>query len=198
MKFEAVFVASFPSVDGLPKDSRAEIALIGRSNVGKSSLINAIADRRQLAKTSSTPGKTRLLNYFLVNGEFYLVDMPGYGFAKQAKSERFEWAKIAEKYFLEREPLRAVGVLVDGRHTGLESDLTALRWFVETERPFFIVMTKCDKVKQSEIAEHKKFLRIMLPQSLGVFALSSTKGTGISQLRKFIVDLSISRNDEAL
>src|ERR1039458_2151637 len=125
MKFEAHFVSSFSSIEKLPTDGRAEIARMGRSNVGKSSLINALAARQQLAKTSSTPGKTRLLNYFLVNGEFYLVDMPGYGFAKQAKSERFEWAKIAEKYFLEREPLSAVGVLIDGRHIGLESDLTA-------------------------------------------------------------------------
>ena len=196
MKFEATFVASFPAVDKLPSNGFAEIALIGRSNVGKSSLINAIADRRQLAKTSSTPGKTRLLNYFLVNNEFYLVDMPGYGFAKQAKSERFEWAKIAEKYFLEREPLRAVGVLIDGRHIGLESDLTALRWFVETEKPFFVVMTKCDKVKQSEIADHKKFLKTMIPQALGVFAVSSTKGKGLSELRKFIVESAISRNHD--
>jgi GTP-binding protein len=197
MKFEAVFVASFPSVDKLPNDGRAEVALIGRSNVGKSSLINALADRRQLAKTSATPGKTRLLNYYLVNGEFYLVDMPGYGFAKQAKSERFEWALVAEKYFLGREPLRGVGVLIDGRHIGIESDLMAVRWFVETERPFFVVMTKCDKVKQSETAEHKKFLKTMFPQCLGTFAISSTKGNGIPQLRKFIVDLAISRNFEA-
>src|ERR1700674_264567 len=102
MKFEAAFLSSFATTETLPNDGRPEIALIGRSNVGKSSLLNALADRKQLAKTSGTPGKTRTLNYYIVNGAFYLVDMPGYGYAKQAKNERAQWAEVAERYFLER------------------------------------------------------------------------------------------------
>jgi len=212
MKFETAFVSSFSSISTLPKDGLPEIALIGRSNVGKSSLINALAARKQLAKTSGTPGKTRTLNYFLVNGTrmtdhgarmndhsvrmgdhaFYLVDMPGYGYAKQAKSERISWAHVAEQYFLERTPLRAIGLLIDARHPELESDREVLRWFTEHRLAVFIVLTKSDKAKQQEVARHLQ--RLVDSPVLKIFSTSSATGKGISELRKFIVDTAFSRD----
>lgn len=198
MKFDAAFVSSFATIVSLPKDGLPEIALIGRSNVGKSSLINALAARRNLAKTSSTPGKTRTLNYYLVNGArmtdhaFYLVDMPGYGYAKQAKSERIAWAHVAEQYFLERGPLRAIGLLIDARHPELASDLEVLRWFAEQKRSVFVVLTKSDKAKQQEVARHVNLLSDS-PVSK-IFGTSSATGKGVSELRKFIVETALSRD----
>ncbi len=190
MKFDAKFLSSFSSVESLPSGGKPEIALIGRSNVGKSSLINAIADRKQLAKTSSTPGKTRTLNYYFVNGEFYLVDMPGFGYAKLAKSERAQWARLTEEYFLERKVLAAIGLLIDARHPELESDVSALRWFRDHELPFFIVLTKCDKAKQQDIARHIRLISVS-HAIMNIFPTSSSTGKGVSPLRKFIVESAI-------
>lgn len=195
MKFIATFVSSYSAIGKLPSDGKPEIALIGRSNVGKSSLINALAERKQLAKISSTPGKTRTLNYYLVNGEFYLVDMPGYGYAKQSKSERAGWAALTEEYFLNRKELRAVGVLIDARHPGLESDMQALEWFREEGIPVFIVLTKCDKSSQKELNEHRRAISAH-GSVLKIFRTSSVKGTGIAELRKFIENLTAERNLE--
>jgi GTP-binding protein len=192
MKFETAFVSSFASVASLPKEGLPEIALIGRSNVGKSSLINALAARKQLAKTSGTPGKTRTLNYFLVNSAFYLVDMPGYGFAKQAKSERVAWAHVAEQYFLGRSPLRAIGLLIDARHPELESDREVLRWFAEHGLRVFIVLTKSDKARQQDVARHLQ--RLVDSPVVKIFSTSSASGKGISELRRFIVDTSSGRD----
>ncbi len=191
MKFEAAFLSSFASISSLPKDGLAEVALIGRSNVGKSSLINALTERRGLAKTSSTPGKTRTLNYFLVNGKFYLVDMPGYGYAKQAKSERVEWAQVAERYFLERKELRAVGILIDARHPKLESDEEALAWFAEQRIPAFIVLTKADKARQQELSRHARLIAEFAPGAK-IFITSSPESRGIAELRKFIGEFALS------
>ena len=187
MKFNATFLSSFSSVASLPADGKPEVALIGRSNVGKSSLINALTGRKQLAKTSSTPGKTRTLNYFLVNGEFYLVDMPGFGYAKLAKSERGEWARLTEQYFIERKQLTSIGLLIDARHPELESDGIALRWFRDHELPFFIVLTKCDKAKQQDVARHIRFIgeKYSVPD---IFPTSSSTGKGIAILKTFIAE----------
>ncbi|SRR5581483_413557 len=195
MKFEAAFISSFSKIEDLPKDGRPEIALIGRSNVGKSSLINALAARKQLAKTSATPGKTRTLNYYLINGNFYLVDMPGYGYAKQSKTDRGHWARIAERYFLERAELRAIGLLIDARHAGLESDMAVLEWFKGHHLPAFAVLTKADKASQQGIAHHT---RVLIDSGfLHVFATSAETGKSIAQLRKFILESSMERDDRA-
>jgi GTP-binding protein len=187
MKFEAAFVSSFSSVESLPVGSKPELALIGRSNVGKSSLINALADRKQLAKTSGTPGKTRTLNYFLVNGAFYLVDMPGFGYAKLAKSERAQWAQLTEQYFTERKQLTSIGLLIDARHPELESDVMALRWFRDHQLSFFIVLTKSDKAKQQEVARHIRTIgdSYSVPE---IFSTSSSSGKGITALKAFLVE----------
>ena len=192
MKFEAAFVSSFATIASLPKDGLPEIALIGRSNVGKSSLINALAARKQLAKTSGTPGKTRTLNYYRINDTFYLVDMPGYGYAKQAKSERIAWAHVAEQYFLERSPLRAIGLLIDARHPELASDREVIGWFAAHGLAAFIVLTKSDKAKQQEVARHARLL--MDSPVSKIFSTSSATGKGISELRKFIVDTAAARD----
>ena len=194
MKFIAKFVSSYAAVDTLPSDGSPEIALIGRSNVGKSSLVNALTGQKQLAKTSSTPGKTQLLNYFRVNDAFYLVDMPGYGYAKTAKSKRFEWAKLSERYFLGRNELQVVGLLIDARHPGLDSDILVANWFSENGIPFFIILTKTDKAKQNEIARHKNLLMNEFPAADGIFPTSSEKGIGIARLREFMVESIEQRN----
>jgi len=193
MKFSATFVSSYASLPSLPHEGRPEIALIGRSNVGKSSLINALADRKQLAKTSSTPGKTQLLNYFLVNSDFFLVDMPGYGYAKQARSKRVDWAKLAERYFLERTELQATGILIDARHPLLESDRMVLDWFIENGLPFFAVLTKIDKVKQVDISTHVRLLKSEIPEGTTILRSSSTVGKGMSELRNFIAGAATSK-----
>ncbi len=193
MKFNASFLSSFSSFDALPTDHKPEVALIGRSNVGKSSLINALADRKQLAKTSSTPGKTRTLNYYLVNDEFYLVDMPGFGYAKLARSERAEWADLTERYFLERKELASIGLLIDARHPELESDKAALRWFRDNELTFFIVLTKCDKTKQQDLAKHVNVIRDSYAVT-DVHSTSSTTGKGIARLKIFLVENAAKSN----
>ncbi len=193
MKFEAAFHSSFASIGSLPKEGLPEIALIGRSNVGKSSLINALAERRDLAKTSATPGKTRTLNYYLINRKFYVVDMPGYGYAKQAKSERIEWARVAEQYFLKREELKAVGILVDSRHPKLESDEMVLQWFRDNEISCFLVLTKADKARQQEISRHTRLLSEIHSEAR-IFITSSAESRGFSELRKFMLEAAFSRD----
>ncbi len=192
MKFDASFHSSFSTFESLPTGDKPEVALIGRSNVGKSSLINALADRKQLAKTSGTPGKTRTLNYFLVNGAFYLVDMPGFGYAKLAKTQREQWAQLTEQYFTERKQLSAIGLLIDARHPELESDVMAIRWFRDQQLPFFIVLTKCDKAKQQDIARHVRSIgeSHAVPE---IFSTSSATGKGIAALRTFIMKCGVSK-----
>jgi GTP-binding protein len=190
VKWKAEFVTSVARVPDAPTTGLPEIALIGRSNVGKSSLINALVDRRQLAKTSSTPGKTQLLNYFIINDSFYLVDMPGYGYAKTAKTDRHQWAKLSETYFTTRKQLIATGILIDSRHQNLNNDIDVVEWFHNASLPFFMVLTKSDKVKQQELASHVKLLRESIFSAKAVFPTSSEKGTGIRQLRQFLAELA--------
>ena len=181
----AKFIKSVFAPEDFPSDGIAEIALVGRSNVGKSSLINALADRKELARTSSTPGKTQCLNYYLFD-KFYLVDMPGYGYAKASKTSRFQWIGLIEKYFDSRQELRATGILVDGRHIGLENDVVLMKWLSERGYPWFIVLTKIDKVKQQDIAAHEKYLKQEFEGVAAVFKTSSNTGKGIQALRSYI------------
>jgi GTP-binding protein len=196
VKFNAKFVSSYPKVSLLPDDGLPEVAFIGRSNVGKSSLINALTEKKQLAKTSSTPGKTQLLNYFIVNDQFYLVDMPGFGYAKVGKEDRRQWAKVSEEYFKSRKQLVAVALLIDARHPLLANDIAVVEWFSEKNIPFFIVLTKSDKPKQIELSKHEKLLKQQVFTALGVFRTSSEKGTGINQLRAFIADLLSGKSEQ--
>lgn len=158
----AEFVCSNTRVDKLPVPKLPEYAFIGRSNVGKSSLINALTSRKNLAKTSQTPGKTQLINHFIINDVWYLVDLPGYGFAKSSKSNRAEWEKFIRRYLTHRENLQCVFVLIDSRLTPQKIDLDFCCWLGEQGIPFLLIFTKADKqstVKsESNIAKFRKSL----------------------------------------
>ncbi|MBO5703100.1 MAG: YihA family ribosome biogenesis GTP-binding protein [Bacteroidaceae bacterium] len=150
----AEFVISNSRVDMCPKSTLPEYAFIGRSNVGKSSLINMLTGRKKLAMTSSMPGKTMLINHFLINKEWYLVDLPGYGFAKRGKKATEQLQHIIEKYILEREQLTCLFVLIDSRLTPQKIDLEFIEWLGENGVPFCIVFTKADKNKAGELKKN--------------------------------------------
>ena len=183
------FKASYFTLEQLPKDGKPEVAFIGRSNVGKSSLINSLAERKDIAKVSSTPGKTQSFNYFDVDGEYYLVDMPGYGFAKRSLDKREEWSGMFEKYFNERQELKIICVLVDSRHPELDNDSLVLDWLEASEKKWVVVLTKTDKISQKDIAAHKKILESKYHFCAGVVPVSSKSGIGIKMLRSQVKKL---------
>ncbi|SEP91113.1 GTP-binding protein [Lachnospiraceae bacterium NE2001] len=149
----------FGPTSKLPEESLPEIAFAGRSNVGKSSLINSLLNRKNLARTSSSPGKTVTINFYDVNGEFFLVDLPGYGYAKASLAERAKWGKMIEKYLGTRDSLKAVVLLVDIRHAPTKDDVMMYNWVVETGLTPIIVATKLDKIKRSQKDKQLKLLR---------------------------------------
>ncbi|MAJ32698.1 MAG: YihA family ribosome biogenesis GTP-binding protein [Flavobacteriaceae bacterium] len=183
----AKFVVSNSQVDQCPKNPFPEYAFIGRSNVGKSSLINMIANQKDLAKTSGRPGKTQLINHFLINNNWFLVDLPGYGYAKVSKSHRREFAKLIKAYFTKRKQLICAFVLIDIRHSAQKNDLEFMAWLNELGIAFYIVFTKSDKLKgdqiQTTVANYNKELQdygwIECPKTL---ITSSTKYTGKEEL----------------
>ena len=140
------FVISAVKKFQYPIDNRAEIAFVGRSNVGKSSIINALTNRRHLAKIGKTPGKTRLINFFIINNDFHLVDLPGYGYAKVSKKEQESWGKIIETYLYGREELKKVVLLVDARHKPTADDITMYEWIKHYGYNVVVVATKKDKI----------------------------------------------------
>ncbi|MEL6123355.1 MAG: ribosome biogenesis GTP-binding protein YihA/YsxC [Bacteroidota bacterium] len=150
-KHNITFLGSFPDVRKAPPSALPEFAFIGRSNVGKSSLINYLCNRKKLAKTSGTPGKTQYINLFDVEGEWILADLPGYGYARISKRIREKWGKLIEHYLTKRENLRTAFLLVDSRHEPIDSDLEQIRWLGKREVPFSLVFTKADKLKPDEI-----------------------------------------------
>jgi GTP-binding protein len=194
----ALYVISSPSVDKCPKPDRPEYAFIGRSNVGKSSLINMLCNKRELAKISASPGKTQLINHFEIESNdkrrWYLVDLPGYGFAKVAQSQRKAWQAMIEGYLRTRENLGTVFVLIDSRLEPQKLDLDFVNKLGEWQVPFAMVFTKADKITQRETAAHvSQFLSAMrerwdfLPQH---FVTSSEKGLGRKQILSFIAGLN--------
>ena len=186
----ANYVISSPTFDKCPKPDKPEYAFIGRSNVGKSSLINMLVNQKNLAKTSSTPGKTQLINHFVVNDSWFLVDLPGYGYAKRSQKDRNRWEQMIEHYLKKRENLVNVFVLIDARHTPQKNDLEFIHKLGDWEVPFAIVFTKADKEKPTVVARNEKaFLDKMretwqfLPPS---FMTSAEKKTGRDELLAFI------------
>jgi GTP-binding protein len=181
------FLLSAPRLDLLP-DSRAEVTFVGRSNVGKSSLLNALAGRKQLALVSKTPGRTQLLNCFdLVGADATVVDCPGYGYAKVAKATRATWQPMVERYLLDREQLEMILLLVDGEIGPTQSDLQMLDWLRAHARPHSVVATKHDKVKSSQRERRKRELAAQCMLEPGdVVWVSATKATGIERLRDLV------------
>lgn len=154
ISLKAEFITSSTNYTQCPKPLLPEYAFIGRSNVGKSSLINMLTDQKMLAKTSSTPGKTQLINHFLINGEWYLVDLPGYGYARTAKTNRRQWEKVIEQYLLKRSNLISTFILVDSRLTIQENDRKVINWFGEKQLHFSLVLTKTDKLSTNKLASN--------------------------------------------
>ena len=150
------FTISAPTVSKCPEDNKPEYAFIGRSNVGKSSLINMLCNHKGLAKTSSKPGKTLLINHFIINNNWFLVDLPGYGFAQRGKEGRQNIQRIIEDYILEREQLTNLFVLIDCRHEAQKIDLEFMEWLGENGVPFSIIFTKIDKISKGRLQENLK------------------------------------------
>lgn len=186
----AEFVVSNTDPGQCPVTGQPEIAFIGRSNVGKSSLINMLMGMKNLAKTSSEPGKTRLINHFIINNEWYLVDLPGYGYAKVLRSSREKWIKFIRKYMLERENLYCVMVLLDIRLVPQQNDLDFMNWLGENEIPFVMVFTKTDKLGRVAIEKNLASYRDEMLKSWEeiprIFVTSAEKGTGKEELLDFI------------
>ena len=164
----ARFVISSSHVKDCPSHGLPEYAFIGRSNVGKSSLINALMNRKAYARTSSQPGKTQTINFYNVNGAFYLVDLPGYGYAKVSEEVKAKWGKMVERYLRQSPMLKMVFLLVDIRHEPSANDKTMYDWVVYNGYRPIVIATKLDKLKRSQVAKHVKMLRTALDDGNGV------------------------------
>lgn len=190
----AEFTLSAPMVSMCPQDTKLEYAFIGRSNVGKSSLINMLTNHKKLAKTSQTPGKTLLINHFIINKEWYLVDLPGYGFAKRSKKELARLDQMIRGYILQREQLVNVFVLVDVRLEAQAIDLEFINWLGESSVPFAIVFTKADKLTQNKVAQnveaYKKKLSEIWEELPPIYITSSESRKGREELLQYIDDIN--------
>lgn len=193
----AEFVMSNSEVAKCPKDPIPEYAFIGRSNVGKSSLINMLVDNKNLAKTSGRPGKTQLINHFKINNQWFLVDLPGYGYARVSKKEKKTFQKYITQYFLKRNQLVSAFVLVDIRHNPQPIDLEFMEWLGSNSIPFAIVFTKADKLKETEIEPQvtnyvNKLLEGVWEEAPPYFITSSSKYIGRDSLLNYIEEINAS------
>ena len=192
----AEFVVSNSDVSKCPKHDLPEYAFIGRSNVGKSSLINMLTNRKKLAKTSGKPGKTQLINHFIINKNWYLVDLPGYGYAKVSKSTKKIFQKFITNYLSKRKQLVSAFVLVDIRHKPQPIDLDFMQWLGENMIPFSIIFTKADKLKPKAIERHiEDYKTVMLDfweEMPNYFVTSSTKHIGKEEVLKYIASINMS------
>lgn len=190
INIKAKFKCSSERISQVPKDELRDIAFIGRSNVGKSSLVNMLTGIRGLAKVSATPGKTRLINHFIINDSWYLVDLPGYGYARVSKSARGEFAKIITDYVLKCEKMHFLFVLVDSRLEPQKIDLNFIEMLGENGIPFGIIFTKTDKLSKAQldrsIATYRKTLAEQWEELPPIFISSSEKGVGREEILEFI------------
>jgi GTP-binding protein len=177
-KPEATFVGSFFALDQLPKDRLPQVAVAGRSNVGKSSLLNQIVGQRKLAKVSSTPGRTRSLNYFKIDNRFYLVDLPGYGYAKVSKVLREQWGELIEDYLTKCEDLIGMVLLLDSRRDPTPEDMELVAWLTERQLPVLVAVTKADKLTRD--GQNRKVRQT--EEELGAVALAFSTVTGIGRI----------------
>lgn len=185
---QSEFIISAVAPAQYPQDNRVEIAFVGRSNVGKSSLINTLTNRRKLVKVSGTPGKTRLVNFFLINNEFYFVDLPGYGYAKVSKVEKESWGKVIEAYLTNREQLKKIILLVDCRHKPSSDDINMYKWIKHYNYGIIVVATKIDKLTKNELQKNLKMIRetLSLDPSDKLLTFSSLKKHGKEELLDII------------
>jgi GTP-binding protein len=193
VKIDSVtFRTSAANLEGCPRAPLPEIAVSGRSNVGKSSLLNALCKRKGLAKVSSTPGKTQLLNFFLINERFHLVDLPGYGYARVPGNVQRNWQAMMQAYLQHRDALVGVVQLLDCRHAPTQQDRQMVQWLLEVDLPFCLVLTKMDKLKQGQrgsVARHVVQALsedVDLPDDLPILPTSSRTGEGMADLLRWI------------
>ena len=190
MNFQNVeFLISAAAPKDFPKNRLPEIAFAGKSNVGKSSVINRLLQRKNFARVGDKPGKTIHVNYFLIDRKCYLVDLPGYGFAKVSQSEKERWGKLMEDYFAAGRIDLGV-LIVDYRHPPTNNDITMAKWFLESGCPFVVVANKMDKLKKSELAPNLEIIRrdLNLPEACPVIPFSAEKGDGRDVLVRHILD----------
>lgn len=191
---QSTFVISSPDVKQCPASTLPEYAFIGRSNVGKSSLINMLCHNPKLAKTSQKPGKTLLINHFIINEEWHLVDLPGYGFAQISQTQREQLRKMIERYCLLREQLTSLFVLIDSRLEPQKIDLDFMNWLGENEVPFAIVFTKADKVGKGRLSENIGNYKLRLQETWEelppIFVTSAENGMGEHELITYIEDIN--------
>lgn len=192
--YSAKFVISNSDVKKCPEPDKHEYAFIGRSNVGKSSLINMLTNHGKLAKTSGVPGKTQLINHFLINDEWYLVDLPGYGYARSSKSQRAQFSGIIRNYILKRENMVCLFVLIDSRHAPLKIDLEFMEWLGENGVPFVMVFTKADKLTTTErmncIAKYQEGMKETWETMPMAFMTSAKTKMGRVELLSYIEELN--------
>ena len=189
MNFNKVeFLISAASTKDFPKNRLPEIAFAGKSNVGKSSVINRILNRKNFARVGETPGKTIHVNYFTVDGTCYFVDLPGYGYAKVSQSEKERWGKLMEDYFASNRITLGI-LIVDGRHAPTNNDITMARWFMDSGCPFVVLANKVDKLGSTKIAPNMAVIRqdLELPDEIPLIPFSAEKGTGKDELVKYIL-----------
>jgi GTP-binding protein len=187
---ECVFTAGAPTPESMPREHFPEIAFIGRSNVGKSSLVNALTGRETLARVSNTPGRTQQLNFFRLGDRMVLVDMPGYGYAKASKDAIYDWNLLIDAYLKDRNTLKRLCLLIDARHGVKENDRAFMHKLAVYAVPFVAIITKIDKIKKSELAEVKASVEVEIgriaPAWPTAFLTSSEKALGIDEVRLFL------------
>ena len=196
---KAEFITSYGVLSQIPESEKLEIAFSGRSNVGKSSLINKIFNRKSLARVSSMPGKTITINFFSVEN-IYIVDLPGYGYAKVSKSEKERWAELIEGYLHDERKLALVFQLIDMRHPPSQDDLHMINFLIESEIPFVIALTKSDKLSKNQRIERLEAFKSEIPyfNEIQVIQFSAQTGEGVEKIRSIIEDVSVEENDEIL
>ncbi|MDX1640937.1 MAG: ribosome biogenesis GTP-binding protein YihA/YsxC [Balneolaceae bacterium] len=192
----ATFVTSAPSLDDCPPEDLPEVCFAGRSNVGKSSLINSLVNRKRLARTSNTPGKTQQMNYYNIDQKFYIVDLPGFGFAKVPEKERQRWGRDIQQYLLQRNTLKLILHLVDSRHNPTNLDKDFFYWMASNHKPFSVILTKTDKLSGNKLAASKKIVKNTLDKmniEVPIISSSSETGLGMKELQSLITEF-VNRN----
>ena len=187
---KAEFILSAASPKDFIRDGLPQVAFAGRSNVGKSSVINRLLNRKNLARVGAAPGKTTHINYFNIDRAFYLVDLPGYGYAKVSKSERDRWGRLMESYFADPDQMTLGVMIVDARHKPTADDCTMAQWFRDSGKPFVVVANKHDKIKKSQWEPNLALIRetLSLDEATPILSFSAEKGLGKEELMAVILD----------